>query len=358
MKAAVYYGKKDIRIENIKEPEIRPGWVKVKVKWCGICGSDLHEYIAGPITIPTEKPHPSSGNMAPLVMGHEFAGEVVEVGTGVTKVKAGDKATGELMVPCGKCPACKNGDYNICESLALHGYPDGGAGFSEYLILPENRIYKLPDSMSYEMGALIEPMSVAVHSLNSGGFKVGQSAVVFGAGPIGLATIECLKVCGARMVIAVQLKSIRSEYALRAGADIVLDPTEIDIASEVYKLTGNLGADISFETTGTNICYEAALNVLKYHGTMVVTSIWETDTVYNSNLLVFRERRTVGTLCYCNDFNTTIALMADGRIKMEGYVTKKICLDDIEKEGFGTLTGADKLSHLKILVTPDASLLL
>jgi (R,R)-butanediol dehydrogenase/meso-butanediol dehydrogenase/diacetyl reductase len=357
MKAAVWYGRKDIRIENIKEPEIRPGFVKIKVKWCGICGSDLHEYIAGPITIPVDKPHSASGNKAPMVIGHEFSGEVVEIGEGVTKVKVGDKATGELMVPCGKCPACKNGDYNICESLALHGYPEGGAGFSEYLILPENRIYKLPDSMSYEMGALVEPMSVAVHSLKIGNFSIGQTAVVFGAGPIGLATIECLKVCGAKKVIAVQIKSVRSEFALRAGADIVLDPNETDIAAEIYKLTENVGADISFETTGTNICYEAALNVLKYHGTMVLTSIWENNTVYNSNLLVFRERKTLGTLCYCNDFDTTIALMADGRIKMDGYITKKIYLDDIEKEGFGVLIGKDKLSHVKILVTPDASLL-
>jgi len=356
MKAALWYGRKDLRIENIKEPVVKPGWVKIKVRWCGICGSDLHEYLAGPIISPVDKPHPISGNVAPLVLGHEFSGDVVELGEGVTKLKLGDKATAELMVSCGKCPACLSGEYNLCSNLGLHGYFEGGAGFSEYVIFPERFVHRLPDSIPYEMGALVEPMSVAVHALRKGNFTLGQTAVVFGAGPIGLATIECLKAAGAKSVIAVQIKSDRTAFALRAGADVVLDPGEVDVLGEVMKLTGD-GADISFETAGENETYVSGLNVLKYQGTMVVVSIWEKDTVYNSNALVFRERKTIGTLCYCNDFPTTIALMADKRIKMEGYITKKIYLDDIVKEGFAELTGPDKLKQIKILVTPDKSLL-
>ena len=356
MKAALWYAKKDVRVEHIPEPVVTEGRVKVKVKWCGICGSDLHEYLAGPIITPVGTPHPVSGNLAPIVPGHEFSGQVVEVGKGVKKLKPGDRVVIELMIPCDTCPACLEGKYNLCSNLGLHGFYGCGAGFSEYVVFPERFVHKIPDTLSYEMGALVEPMAVAFHSIRVGHFVTGQNAVVLGAGPIGLATIECLKASGAQSVIAVQIKSPRQEYALRAGAEVVLDPEEGDVIEEVQKLTGT-GADIAFETTGVNAGYEMGLGVLKYEGTLVVTSIWEGNVSYNPNTMVFRQRKTVGTICYCNDFPAVIALMSDKRIKAEGYITKKIYLDEIVKEGFATLTGPDKLKHIKILVTPDKSLL-
>lgn len=356
MKAAVWYGRKDVRVKDIPEPQVTAGRVKVKVKWCGICGSDLHEYLAGPIITPVGTPHPVSGNVAPLVHGHEFSGEVVEVGEGVKTLKPGDKVVVELLIPCNTCPACLEGKYNLCSNLGLHGFYNGGAGFSEYVVFPEKFVHKIPDILSYEKGALVEPMAVALHAIKSGNFKAGQTAVVLGAGPIGLSIIECLKALGVKSIIAVQIKSPRSEYALRAGADVVLDPNEVDVIGEVNKLTGN-DADISFETTGVNAGYQIGLDVLKFEGTMVVVSIWEGNVEFNPNALVFQQKKVVGSLCYCNDFPEVIALLADKKIKAEGFITKKIHLDDIVKEGFETLVGPDKLKHLKILVTPDKSLL-
>lgn len=357
MKAALWYAKNDVRVEEIQEPKVIPGTVKIKVKWCGICGSDLHEYLGGPIFIPVGQAHPLSGNTAPVVLGHEFSGEVVEIGENVTDFKIGDRVAVEPIVACGKCPACKEGKYNLCESLGFHGLCGSGGGFAEYTVFPEEFVHKLPDNMSYEQAALIEPMAVALHSIRIANFKTGDTALVLGSGPIGLATIECLKAAGASKVIVLQRKSIRQEYAKRAGADIVLDPNEVDIVAEVKKATNGVGVDASFETTGAKIGFDIGLNSLKYEGIMVITSIWENEISINPNALVFSEKKIVGTLAYRHEFPATIAQMSDGRIKAEGYITSKIHLDDIVEKGFGTLTGPDKKKHVKILVTPDKELI-
>lgn len=357
MKAALWYGKKDVRVEEIEEPKVEKGLVKIKVKWCGICGSDLHEYLGGPIFIPVGQPHPLSGNVAPVVLGHEFSGEVVEVGEEVTKFKAGDRVIVEPIVACGKCAACREGKYNLCSSLGFHGLCGSGGGLAEYTVFPEEFVHKIPDAMTYEQAALVEPMAVALHSVRIANFTTGDTALVLGSGPIGLATIECLKAAGAKLVIVLQRKSIRQEYAKRAGADVVLDPNEVNIPEEVKKLTGGLGVDAAFETTGAKIGFDTGLDSLKFEGTMVITSIWENEVSFNPNVLVFSEKKIIGTLAYRHEFPATIAQMSDGRIKAEGYITKKIHLDNIVEDGFGTLTGPEKKKHVKILVTPDKALL-
>ena len=344
-------------MEEVPEPQVKDDAVKVKVKWCGICGSDLHEYLAGPIFIPVGKPHPISGETAPVILGHEFSGEVVETGKNVTNVKVGDRVVVEPILACETCPACREGKYHLCSSLGFHGLAGGGGGFSEYTTFTSKFVHKIPDSLSYEKAALIEPMSVGLHSLRVGSFQIGQSAVVAGAGPIGLATVECLKAAGASQVIMIQRKSIRQQYALRSGADVVLDPNEVDVVAEIKKLTGGAGADIAFETTGSEQCYKLALDAIRFDGTMVVTSIWEGEISWNPNAVVLTEKKVVGSICYCNDFPAVIAMMADGRIKADGYITKRIALEDIITEGFQTLTGPDKKAQVKIIVTPDKTLL-
>ena len=357
MKAALWYGKNDVRVEEIEEPKVVKGSVKIKVEWCGICGSDLHEYLGGPIFIPVGQPHPLSGNTAPVVLGHEFSGEIVEIGEGATKFSVGDRVAVEPIVACGKCPACREGKYNLCSSLGFHGLCGSGGGFAEYTVFPEEFVHKIPDNMSYEQAALIEPMAVALHSIRMANFKTGDTAIVLGSGPIGLATIECLKAAGAKLVVVLQRKSVRQEYARKAGADVVLDPNEVNIVEEVKKLTGGIGVDAAFETTGSKIGFNTGLDSLKFEGTMVITSIWEGETSFNPNVLVFSEKKIVGTIAYRHEFPATIAQMSDGRIKAEGYITKKILVDDIVEEGFGALTGPEKKTHVKILVTPNKSLL-
>lgn len=357
MKAALWYARGDVRVLEIAEPRASAGAVKIRVKWCGICGSDLHEFLGGPISIPVGAAHPLSGNTAPVVLGHEFSGEVVEIGEGVTRLAPGDRVAVEPIVACDVCPACREGKYNLCSSLGFHGLCGTGGGFAEYTVVPEQYAHKIPDTMSYEQAALIEPMAVALHSIRVAGFKTGDTALVLGSGPIGLATIECLKAAGARLVIVLQRKSLRQAYALRAGADLVLDPNEVDIAEAVKRHTGGRGVDAAFETTGAQVGFDVGLASLRCEGILVITSIWESKVTFNPNVLVFSEKRIAGTLAYRHEFPATIAQMKDGRIKAQGYITERILLDDIVKKGFGALTGAEKKKHVKIIVTPDSSLL-
>ena len=178
-----------------------------------------------------------------------------------------------------------------------------------------------------------------------------MNAVVAGAGTIGLATIECLKALGANQVIVVQRKSVRQEYAKASGADIVLDPAECDVVAEIKRLTDGYGADIAFECTGAQACFDQLLAGIHAGGTLVVTSIWEKPASVNLNDICIPEKRVVGSIA----FDNVIELLASGKIPAQGFITKKIALDDIVAEGFETLTGPEKKKQVKILVSnnPD-----
>ena len=358
MKAARFYTAKDMRVDNV--PEVAPvgDEVRIKVKWCGICGSDLHEFLDGPIFTPGTNPQYVTKCVNPVTMGHEFSGEVVAVGPDVKNFKVGDRVIPEPLVVCNECEPCKEGQLNVCEHLSFLGFVSNNGGFAEYCNFTEKLVHHMPDGMSYEDGAIVEPLSVAYHSLEVGHFEAGQVAVVAGAGPIGLATIANLKALGAKMIIAVQRKSIRQEYALKTGADIVLDPNVDDVVARVRELTGNRGADVAFETTSSEQCFHLLRDCIRPHGYEVITSIWVNNITMNPNVLVLSEKNVVGSICYNgDDFDNVIALLASGKLKVPGYVTKKIYLDDIVEKGFGTLTGPEKKAQVKILVTPDKSLL-
>ena len=235
---------------------------------------------------------------------------------------------------------------------------DLGGGLAEYTTFRKEFVKKLPEGVSYEKGALVEPLSVALHAIEVSELKVNQTAVVVGAGPIGLALIENLKALGAKNVIAVELSTKRKEFALKAGADLVLDPREVNVAEEVKNLTNGLGADISFEVTGVQAGFETSVDVIRKKGTVVVVSIWEKGVNFNLNNLVMGEKKIVGSVVYGEGiFDTTIKYLADGRIKADQLITKKIHLDDLVKDGFAALTGSDRDSQVKIIVTPDKSLI-
>jgi (R,R)-butanediol dehydrogenase / meso-butanediol dehydrogenase / diacetyl reductase len=183
MKAAVFHGQRDLRVDDVQELEIRPGSVKIEVGWCGICGSDLHEYLAGPIFAPPSgSPHPLTGEEMPIVLGHEFGGRVVEVGDGVTRAEVGDRVAIEPIWYCGECPECRRGVYNLCRQLGFFGLSGGGGGFSEFAVVPEYMAHRLPEELSDEESALVEPVAVGLHAVRQAEFTPGQSAIVFGAG--------------------------------------------------------------------------------------------------------------------------------------------------------------------------------
>lgn len=351
MKAAIWYGAKDIRVEEVQEPVIRPGAVKIRVEWCGICGSDLHEYVAGPITIPVAEPHPLTGVQAPVIMGHEFAGQVIEVGEGVERIKVGDRVCVEPILNCGECAPCCKGMYNLCETLGLHGMSGEGGGFSEVTMVQEHMVHKIPEHMTYEQGALVEPVAVALHAVRQSQMKAGDSCVVFGLGPIGLAILQCLKAAGATRIIAVDISTERREKALSLGATHTINPLEQDAATFIRELTGN-GADVCFEAAGVEPTLASAVDCVKVDGQVLIVSLWERNPAIALNSLVFKEINIKGTICYRDVFPTVIDMIANGTLQSEKLITSKIKVDDITEKGFEALL--KNKNEIKILVSSKA----
>jgi (R,R)-butanediol dehydrogenase/meso-butanediol dehydrogenase/diacetyl reductase len=349
LQALRWHGVKDVRVDDIAEPATLKGKVKIKVKWCGICGSDLHEYAAGPIFIPQNSPHSLTEEKAPIVMGHEFSGQVVEVGDGVTKCEEGDRVVVEPIFACGTCTACKQGKYNLCEQLGFLGLAGGGGGFSEYVTVDEHMVHKIPDTVSFEQGALVEPAAVALYAIRQSQFNVGDQAVVFGTGPIGLLVIEALKASGASKIYAVELSTERRQRAEQLGA-IALNPAEVNVVEEIQRLTDG-GADVSFEVTGVPIVLTQAIESTKLNGQTMIVSIFEKEASFQPNLVVMRERNIAGIIGYRDIFPAVISLMNQGYFSAETLFTKRIGLHDIVEQGFEALM--KEKSQVKILVSPD-----
>ena len=349
MQAAVWYQARDLRVESIDVPTLQdPHQVKVKVAACGICGSDLHEYSAGPIFIPVDEPHPLSGQRAPIVMGHEFAGEVVEVGEAVTRIKPGDRVAIEPILSPNRDGKYLMERYNLTPLLGFHGLSGGGGGFSEYTVVGEHMVHRLPDALSYEQGALIEPAAVGLHAVRQSSLKAGDSAVVFGAGPIGLMVIEALKAAGAAAIYAVEPSEVRRQKATDLGAR-ALDPQQGEVSAQIRDLTQG-GTDFAFEVTGIPAVLSQAINSTHAGGETVVVSIWETEAAFQPNDLVIKERTMKGIIAYRHIYPAVMALMQQGYFRAEDLITGRIALDDIVEQGFETLLN-DK-SHVKIIVQP------
>jgi len=353
MKAAKWYAKKDIRIENVPEPGApKPGEVKIKVAWCGICGSDLHEYLAGPIFIPTQ-PHPLTGSQAPLILGHEFSGEVVEVGAGVTSVKVGDMVAPDACQHCGECLPCREGRYNVCEKLAFTGLMADGA-FADYVNVPAQLCYVLPNGFDLQAASLIEPLATGFKAVRLAGSIMGQTVVIYGAGTIGLGTLMCAKAAGASTAIVVEMSAARKKLAKEFGADIVLDPRECDVIAEIKKITGTKnGADVSFECIGNVKTAPMAVESVHNVGKIVIVGIFEGPSEFNFFSLSATDKVVIGTLAYTvDDFQGVANLLATGQLKTAPLITGRIKLDDLIEKGFEELVN-NKDANIKIIVSPN-----
>jgi (R,R)-butanediol dehydrogenase/meso-butanediol dehydrogenase/diacetyl reductase len=351
MKAARYHGRGDIRIDEVPEPRTGPGQVKVAVEWCGICGSDLHEFLEGPLFIPqVGSPHPLTGETLPVVMGHEFAGVVAELGDGVDGVSVGDRVAVEPYYVCGHCVACQAGRYNVCRSLGFVGLAGSQGGFAERCVVDQRWIHPLGD-LTTDLGALVEPLAVGYHAARISPLLEGGTAVVFGAGPIGLVTAASLKARGAGQVISVEPAAARKAKAPGAGADSVLDPTEVDIPEAVRELTGGAGADVAFECAGIDEVLASAVASVRPGGTVVNVAIWGHQATFDVNSLVVGEIAVLGSLAYCNDHTATIGLLRDGKVDAGQFITGRIGLDELVDGGFHELINK-KEENVKILVSP------
>lgn len=248
MKAGVVHAKNDIRYEEIPKPGAEPGKVVVKVKYTGICGSDI------------PRVNGDACHYFPNVLGHEFSGTVAEAGEGVTSVKPGDRVAGVPLVPCMKCEDCEKGNYSLCKHYSFIGSREFGS-FAEYVSVPERCVVKFDDSVSFEMGAFFEPATVALHGLRRLDYKGGKTVAILGGGTIGMLTMQWAKIYGARQVVVFDIVQERLDLAKRLGADVVIDSGREDYMEQVKELTEGRGFDYIYETAGNTVTMKMAFRL-------------------------------------------------------------------------------------------------
>ncbi|WP_030421736.1 2,3-butanediol dehydrogenase [Streptomyces sp. SCSIO 75703] len=354
MKAARYYDRGDIRIENIAEPVVRPGTVGIDVAYCGICGTDLHEYLDGPIFVPAAgHPHPVSGEAAPVTLGHEMSGVVYAVGDGVEGLKPGDHVVVEPYILHDDVDTSENNPtYHMSPDMNFIGLGGRGGGLAEKIVVERRWVHPVGD-IPLDQAALIEPLSVGYHAFQRSGAKAGDFALVGGAGPIGLLTCAVLKAMGIKVAVS-ELSSLRRQKALDSKvADHAIDPAVTDVAEEVRRLTGGKGADVAFEATSVNAVLDTLFDAVKPGGVITVISIWGKPASLDMQKLVLKEVDLRGTIAYVNSHPQTIKLVQEGRIDLSQFITKTIKLDDLVSEGFETLIHRNETA-VKILVDPHA----
>lgn len=351
MKAARFHARHDIRIEDIPEPELRAGAVAIDVAWCGICGTDLHEYLEGPIFVPAPgHPHPLSHEEAPVTLGHEFSGVVSALGDGVTDLTVGESVVVEPYFVCGECAPCLAGNYHLCTRMGFIGLSGGGGGLSEKIVVDRRWVHPVGD-IPLDQAALIEPLSVGHHAVVRSGAQAGDVALVGGAGPIGLLTAAVLKAEGCTVIMS-EVTEARKQKALSTGvADHVIDPSTEDLQARVLEITNGVGADVAFECTSVNAVLDALFDAVKPAGVIVNVSIWSTPAQIDIQKLVLKEIDLRGTIAYVRDHPATIRLVQEGKVDLAPFITARIALDDLIDQGFDTLIN-HKETAVKVLVHP------
>ncbi len=251
MKAGVVHGKNDIRWEEIEKPEVKPGTVLIKVKYTGICGSDV------------PRVNGDACHFYPNVLGHEFSGTVAETGEGVTSLKAGDRVAGVPLVPCMECEDCRKGDYALCRHYSFIGSRQFGS-FAEYVLVPEKNAVKFSDGVSFEKGAFFEPATVALHGLERTGYRGGGTVAILGGGTVGMMTMQWARIFGARKVAVFDIVKERLELADRLGADAGINTLDENFMEQALEFTEGRGFDYVYETAGNtltmNLAFQLAAN--------------------------------------------------------------------------------------------------
>lgn len=344
MRAAVFHGRQDLRLEEVPEPEPGPGDVKLRVLYNGICGSDLHEYYDGPMTTRTT-PHPLTGIKNPVIMGHELCGEVVALGRDVRDLTIGDLIAVEPVETCGHCLYCSTGLYNHCPLLAFHGYNRAGGGLAEYTVVKRSMAHRLPPGMSARQGALIEPLAIAWQTANRCRVEAGQVVAIHGAGPIGVGVFLTLRRRGVESII-IDPSAERRQALARLGARHLLDPRACDVASAVRDLTGGHGAHASVDAAGVPSAFAALLHGTRVDGTAVVVAIHHEPVVIPPFDLLMPEVFLTGVALSANAFPAVIAEMARGSYPLEGWV-ESIPFDGVVTDGFERLR---RQGGMKLLV--------
>ncbi|ONS60423.1 2,3-butanediol dehydrogenase [Burkholderia cenocepacia] len=346
MRALQWHGPRDVRLVEIDTPHVGPGDVRIAVEYCGICGSDLHEYADGPHAIPVDVPHPLSRRTAPLTLGHEFCGTVVEVGAGVTTLRAV-----EPEYRCSQCAYCRAGSYNLCVSMGFAGLM-GDGGMADFAVVPAYMLHRLPDGVSLEQAAVMEPAAVALHALRRGELRLGETCAVFGLGPIGLLLIMLAKRQGATTIVAVDVSPERLAAATRFGATHAFDARGLDASAlqdAIRATTGGLGVDASFEAAGLQTTFESAMRALRKGGRVVMVGLMP-HAGFDAFRAVNDELTFTASVGYRHAYEDLLRIVASGALDLTSIVTRTVSLEDAVADGFDALL-ADR-TQIKILVSP------
>jgi len=338
MRAAVLKARGRIEIDReYPEPRPNPGDLRLRVRVTGICGSDLHEFVAGPLLTPM-----------PVVLGHEFCGDVVEVGPDVRGFEQGDHAVGLIYPSCGRCEFCRHGDFTSCDMLELAVAEHNGS-FAEYISVPARQLFLVPAATPIDEAALIEPSSVACHSIRRSRLEIGERVVVIGAGPIGLLITALARAAGASRIAVVEPADHRRALARAMGADVALDPAE-EIEGPIMELTDARGADVVFETSGSAAGFDAAQRLVRKHGRLVMVALYEGRQLrLEANIAVLKELDIIASF-WANDvdFRRAVELVSSRKLDVRPLISAHYGLEDIQK-AFEVLA-ADRGSYGKVLV--------
>lgn len=343
MKALLLTEYKKMQFTDVDEPEVGDEDVLVQVEACGICGSDIHGYDGS-----------TGRRIPPLIMGHEAAGIVVASGANVTDMPEGTRVTFDSMVSCGQCNFCRDGHQNLCDHRMVLGVSCGEyrrhGAFAQRISVPRRIVYPLPDSLPFEHAALVEAVSVAVHAAAVTPIQLGDTAVVVGAGMIGLLTLQAAKAAGATRIIAVDLNDNRLATAHELGATDVLRGDQVDVPETIGAMTQGRGADVAFEVVGATPTVKTAIESVRKGGSVTLVGNISPTIELPLQSVVTREIRLQGT-CGCNgEYPQCIDLMARGVINVAPLITAKISLAD-GPAWFKRLHAGDP-DQMKVVVCP------
>lgn len=323
MKALVLKDYKKFSYEEVPAPEIGPKDVLIRVKACGICGSDVHGMDGS-----------SGRRIPPIIMGHEASGVIQEVGPEVTAWKAGDRVTFDSTIYCGECKFCRMGRVNLCENRRVLGvscgdYRQNGA-FAELVAVPQHILYRLPDDLSFEHAALVEPLGVAFHAINRVRVNLNDTAVVVGAGMIGLLVVQALRASGCGQIIAIDLERKRLELACELGADIGLKSDEDNVAEIVRERTDGFGADLAFEAVGITPTINLAINCLRKGGSISLIGNITPNIELPLQAVVTRELSVMGSCAISGEYDACLGMLARGAVKVDPFISAVAPLEEGE----------------------------
>lgn len=342
MRALVYHGRNDIRLEDVPEPEIGPGEAKIRVTNASICATDIEEWKYGPTFITS----------VPTVLGHEVAGQVVEVGDDASGLSVGDRVMVDNVLTCGTCFWCRSGSQATCPNMEVAGLGRDG-GLEEFMVWPSDHLIKLPDAVKDDEAPLLEPATVALHAVRRSGVRVGDSVAVIGLGTVGSLTLQAFKAAGAT-VYGVDVRPSSLQMASRLGADEVVDASQGDAGEALAELTDGIGPDFVVETAGAARTPLNAFDWVRRAGTVVLVGIYSATPEVDFNTVVFKELNVVGSVAAgTGDMRAAVKLAAEGKIRLGDLVSDRISLERVIPDGFERMAAESK-DVFRILVSPDA----